>query len=745
LPALRPDVEIFAGPLEEDGSPTYVIHDPVAGVFNKIGFGEAAVLQRLRRGQTLLSMVCDLGKQTTLNATPEEVVVLCEDAEKHGLTIESQVRPAEKLLETANSKKTGPLKWLAAHYLYFRIPLIHPDKFLTRALPWARLLAARQAIFMYLFVACIGLYFLSQRFEIYASTFTHFVSVKGLMAYVLVIVILKAAHEFGHAFMAKHYGVRVPTMGLAFMVFAPLAYSDVTDAWRLRSRKKRLAIALAGVKVELIIGAFAMALWGLTQPGVLNSLCFLLSSTTLASTFLINLNPAMRFDGYYILSDLWGIDNLSTQSTHFTKWFLRRNLLGLDAPCPIKKQTPRKQLQMVCYSFFAWTYRFFLYMGIAVIVYYKFTKTLGVTLFVLQIMKFIVRPILEESKILMKMSDQIKFNWKIAVTLTVILLVVGWAVCPLPRIEVTPAVILPASSQTLYAPKAGQIKEILFERGDRVNTGDVVVHLASESLNNRIDYLSVSSKLLRHEIETSSMDHGRRAMVPEMEKQWAAIDEELAGLIEHRNRFAVKAKISGTLVELDPLLSPDGYVREHQALGRIASTDRVRIDAFVSEKDVNHLVIGQDVVFCPIDHSGRVPGIIERVDPVREVSVDYLDIGALAAKELPLVQDHASDKLTLLKSYYKATIAVKLSDQGSGVLPDSSASQPGKQLVRFRIASAHPDQRSGLARIRPVTGKHPANARLGESGFLRYRTQKRSLAWELLLYCYSVLVRESSF
>ena len=91
LPALRPDVEIFAGPVEEDGSPSYVIHDPVSGVFNKIGWGEAAVLQRLRGGQTLFSIVRELDEQTTLNTNPEEVAALCEDAEKKGLTIASQV------------------------------------------------------------------------------------------------------------------------------------------------------------------------------------------------------------------------------------------------------------------------------------------------------------------------------------------------------------------------------------------------------------------------------------------------------------------------------------------------------------------------------------------------------------------------------------------------------------------------------------------------------------------------------
>ena len=701
LPVLRPDIEIFAGPLDKDGAPTYVIHDPMTGTFNKIGWGEATVLQRLRKGQTLALMLGELRQQTTLTAGHEEVAELCKDAERRGLTIDSQIRPARELLEIATNKKTGPLKWVIHHYLYFRIPLFHPDDFLTRTLAWVRPLGSRPAIFVYLFFAFIGLYFLSQRFESFVSTFTNFFSLKGLIAYGLVIVFLKTLHEFGHAFVAKHHGVRVPTMGLAFMVFAPVAYSDVTDAWRLRSRKDRLSISLAGIKVELVIGAFAMALWGLTPSGILNSICFLLSTTTLLSTILVNLNPAMRFDGYYILSDFWGIDNLSSESAKFTKWFLRRTLLGIDAPCPLKAPERREQLQMVLYSVFAWIYRFFLYLGIAVLVYYMFTKALGVALFSLEIIMFIVRPILGEIKVLMKMKNKIKFNMKIGLTLTMLLIVTRWAVWPLPRTKEMPAVLVPVRHQWIYSPKGAMIKEILVERGDRVQNGEVLAHLEVESLNTEIDYLKISAKLLRHDIQTLMMAEERTEMVPEMGKKLAATEAEFATRIEQRNQFVIKAKIAGTLIEWDPILRPGGYVKEHQTLGRIASTDRVRIDTFISEKELKHLVLGQGIVFYPNDHSGPMPGIVERIDPIRERSVDYLNIGAVAAKELPLVPASASDKLTLLESYYRVGIAVE--------------------------------------------GKHPGNVRLGLSGHVRYHTPKRSLAWELLLYCYSVLIRESSF
>lgn len=701
LPILRRDIEIFAGPLEEDGSPTYVIHDPVTEGFSKIGWGEAVVLKRLRHTQTLEDLIREIRLETTLTSSPDDIAGLCREATARGLTTDLQVRPAEELARISKAQKVVPLKWFARHYLFFRIPLIHPDRFLTKVLPRARFLASRPARLIYLLLAVLGLYFLTQRFEAYWSTFPHFFNLRGLIAYAMVIGVLKAAHEFGHAFVAKHYGVHVPVMGVALMVFAPVAYCNVTDAWRIRSRAKRLQIALAGIKVELVIGAAALALWGLTPPGILNSTCFLLSSTTLVSTFLVNLNPAMRFDGYYILSDLWGIDNLATQTTQFSKWWLRKRILGIEAQCPMPVQRKRKQCLILFYSIYAWTYRLLLYLSIAVIVYYKFTKTLGVLLFFMAIFVFVLRPVIEEIKVLMTMKNSIKPNPILGLTLAITVLTLAWVIWPLSRIRQAPAVFVPIFSQQVYALQSGQILEIKVRQGQRVAKGDLLAQLTSEAINGEIEYLLISVEQIRHDIRRLTVDDERMAMVPELERQLAAVEAELAGKKALQNQFAVKAKLSGTLTIWDEMLAPGSYVKERQNLGQITSMDRVRVDAFLSEKQINHIDLDQPVQFYPIGHSRPITGMIDRVDPIREQTVDPLRIGSVAAKDLPLVPDPSSDRLTLLESYYRVTVA--------------------------------------------VDGNTIGKARLGEGGHLRYHTRKRSLAWDLILYCYSVLIRESSF
>lgn len=700
LPVLRSDVEVFSGPCESDGSPVYIIHDPVSGSFSKIGWEEALVLQRLRSKQTLFSLLRELRATTTLNVTPEDVYGLCEQAAYMGLTMETMVKPAAQMLAAHKSSKKSLLAWLTQHYLYFRIPLVHPDKFLESTLPAARVLVSPLAKLTYAILALMGLYFLTQRFETYISTFSYFFNPRGFSAFAGVIVLLKAAHELGHAFVAKHYGLRVPTMGVAFMVFFPVAYSDVTDAWRLRNRRQRLQISLAGVKVELVIGAVALACWGLTQPGMVNSVCFILSSTTLISTLLVNLNPAMRFDGYYILSDVWGIDNMSQQTTLLTKWHLKRLLLGVKSPSPIPHLTRRRHLQMVLYAVYSWHYRFFLYIGIAVMVYHKFTKPLGMTLFGLEIFLFILRPVLMEISMIRKEKGAIRLNKKLVLTLCALFLCAGWAVFAMPRISRAPAVFLAAKSQMIYSPKGGQVVEIHKQRGDRVAAGDILIEMTSRDLESEIEFLNITIRQLRHDVESMSGSAERLGLVPEVEKQLASHEAELAGLMAQKKQLVIRAKMAGVISDLFDWIRPGCYVKKDEVLGHIVGLDKNRIDAFVSETEVRYIVTGKEVTFYPSDHTSPVVGRIQRINPIREEYVDTTDIGAAAVKELPLIKDDP-DRMAFVESYYKVE-------------------------------------------IKPILVSDSA-LRIGTSGHLRYHTAKQSLALEFFEYCYAVFIRESGF
>lgn len=122
--------------------------------------------------------------------------------------------------------------------------------------------------------------------------------------------------------------------GVAFVVMFPMFYTDVSDAWRVRSRTARLLVGSGGMMAELMLAAFALLAWSLLPEGPLRTAAFLLSSATWLTTLAVNLNPLMRFDGYFILSDAWQVDNLQGRAYALCRWRLREALFGYGDPLP---------------------------------------------------------------------------------------------------------------------------------------------------------------------------------------------------------------------------------------------------------------------------------------------------------------------------------------------------------------------------------------------------------------------------
>ena len=129
---------------------------------------------------------------------------------------------------------------------------------------------------------------------------------EGALVSVAAVILVKSLHEMGHGYMAYRYGCHVPTMGLAFMTFVPMLYTDITDAWKLSSRRERLMIDSAGIQVEIVLGMLCLFLWSFLPDGALRSAVFVTATVSWVMSLMINLSPLMRFDGYFIFSDLAG-------------------------------------------------------------------------------------------------------------------------------------------------------------------------------------------------------------------------------------------------------------------------------------------------------------------------------------------------------------------------------------------------------------------------------------------------------
>jgi putative peptide zinc metalloprotease protein len=159
-------------------------------------------------------------------------------------------------------------------------------------------------------------------------------SLQGLLAYGVTLAGGEMLHELGHGITAKRYGCRVPTMGVAFLVLWPVAYTDTNEVWKLTRRDQRLKVAAAGITTELVIAVWALLAWLWLPDGWPKAMAFLLATTTWVSTVLINASPFMRFDGYFLLSDYLQMPNLHSRAFALARWDLRERLFALGEARP---------------------------------------------------------------------------------------------------------------------------------------------------------------------------------------------------------------------------------------------------------------------------------------------------------------------------------------------------------------------------------------------------------------------------
>ena len=699
IPGLRPDLEFIKGPLDPDGTTVFLIHDRLNDTYDEANWAQVEILKQLITPLTIDQLMEKLASETTLRLSREEVIAFCQDAVAKGLTRATLTRSASGLIKEYRVRRSTMVKSMLQSYLYFRIPLIQPEKFLERTVGWVSKLASAPAIWCYTLISMLAVIMVFERFDQYIHTFSYFFNTRGIMIYAAAIILLKTIHEFSHAYVSTWFNSRVRSMGIAFILMWPVAFCDVTDSWRLSDRRKRLLISFAGILAESVVAGISLFIWCISPDGPLKSICFVLSSVTIVSTFLVNLNPAMRFDGYYIFSDLFGIDNLQAQGFDYARKAIYRLLFGTRSESG-RFYTPKQKVFMITYSVYTWTYRFFLFIGIAVLIYYKFTKSLGIILFSIEILYFIVKPVINVIRNMPFLRKGHPVTLNSIITLLVLTGALLWFVLPLPRNHFIPATAVLKESQLVFIPASGKIDRLVTGRDSEVAQGDLLFSISSPELDAKISITKMDVALIKQQLSRISADEEQRALLQQKKEELYRAELRLSGLIKLREQCQVTAEIDGTVMLWDDTLKEGMYVKNKSVAGRIGNVDSISVRAYVKEHNISHISIGDPVTYFDTAYGSDYKGYISRISPVRVQSIPYQALTSEAGGDIPVARSPRGIA-RVMGSYYEVEVALK-----------------------------------------PFEGRPP---RIHQKGKVQVVTPPRSYLKMVLSYVYRSLIRESSF
>ncbi|MBT3868090.1 MAG: HlyD family efflux transporter periplasmic adaptor subunit [Gammaproteobacteria bacterium] len=621
---LREELSLHPGPRVRDGSPSWTLQDPCNNRFYRLGVREFEILSHWRLGSAA-QIVAEVNADSLFNLSVAEVSDFAQFLMANNLLVASGISGLQAQSQRLQKHWAS---WLLHNYLFFRLPLVRPDAFLDTYLPRLAFLFSPAFLSVVLGSALLGLLLIARQWESFAKELLYFFSWQGAVCYFLALILTKMAHELGHAFTAKRFGCHIPTMGVAFLVMWPVLYTDTSEAWKLPSRRQRLAVGGAGMMTELAIAAFASLLWSFLPEGALRSAAFLLATTTWLLTLGVNLNPFMRFDGYFLLSDLLEVGNLQQRSFALARWWLREQLFGFADPPP--ELLPRSLRRgLVVYAFCTWLYRFFLFLGIALLVYMLFFKLLGLFLFVVEIIWFIALPIGRELAHWYTRRREVTVNRFSRRTLFIALGLALVSLAPWQSRVNLPALLQAETRTQLYAPAGAQLQSLALVPGAQVEAGDMLLSFRSPDAEARARLTELEVKNLRWQLAAQGLESGILQRNQVIEQELALAQSELRSVQDELARLQLRAPFAGTVLEVAADIRPGDWIAENEPLLLLADTTTARVTAYIGESDLGRLQAQPSARFYP--QNMDEPALAATLLAVDKVNARFLNEPYLAS------------------------------------------------------------------------------------------------------------------
>ena len=609
LPRLRRDVQIELIAAPGDGMPAMVVVDPVRNNYFRLSWPESGILLLWQESTSVEEICATLSATYGLTTTPGEVAMVVQFAHNNQLTISGDGGNWQRYAALHASSQHGWIKSVLHGYLFFRIPILRPERMLRRLLPMFWFVYSRRFWSILAIVALIAVYLATQQWTAIISAVHDVLRLQDLHIYAAALFGLKALHELGHGLTTVRYGCRVPSMGIALIIGAPVLYTDTSDSWRLARRSERLAIVFAGVAAEMIVATLAILLWSFLPDGLSRQIWFALATTSLVLSLVVNLNPLMRFDGYFALSDYLDIPNLQSRAFDLGLWKLRAVVFGLGHPPP--EVLPRRtQRILITYAVLTAIYRLIIFLGIAAVVYVVFGKAIGIPLALLEIGYFIVLPIVREFTIWWKLSPQIvassRSKWTAgALAAGIAVLFIPW----MSAVEV-PAVLAAKDEEAIYLPFPTRLATIEVSEGQTVKKGDVLFTGDSSDLlkQHRKAMLDLRLQEIRFR-RLHAYEEERQARII-IESDLARAREKVSAIERQLALLVLRAPFDGRVIEIDPEIAAGLWLNQKRPLARLTSAEGTRGMGLVSDIDVMRIKPGAAAVFVPDDAAAAKQEIV---------------------------------------------------------------------------------------------------------------------------------------
>ncbi len=591
-PSLRKDVRISRQLFW--GVAWYIVSEPDSNTYFRLAKG-GYVFVTMLDGKRTIQEVWELCQQSDDEAlTQGEIIGLLGRLHGAGLLSVNLPADTDALLRRKQEKRLKKVSQTLSSFLFLRIPLWAPDVFFSRYQHLGGLVFHPYGIALWCLVGFYSLYTLFINWNQFSLEASKTLAPSNLLWVYVVIILAKIVHECGHAFACKYFSKRdglrgdVHTMGIMLLLFAPVPFIDVSSSVQIRSRFARAFVGLAGMYCELFLAFIAIILWANTAEDTAIHLlarnCVVITSVT---TIFFNINPLLRFDGYFAFSDLVGLPNLYQRSQAYCIYLFKRIVLGLQQATTVVSRTNERIIYPI-YASCAFIYRIIITVGIFVILEDSFA-ILGTALAMGLFFIWFVLPSIKGLIYLISGSELSGMRTKAISRFLALLGVMAILLLAIPveNAIYVEGVVESREQYGIFAEEEGTLADFL-PTDQKIAKGGALVSIINPGLLASLERMALSVAVSKAQFDYAN-DRGDTNAAGMRRLEFESNVRQLEILHVQASRQTIIAPMDGVWVAPDLTYRQGKWIAKGDPLGSIYAPDKLRLRVLVDQFDAARL------------------------------------------------------------------------------------------------------------------------------------------------------------
>jgi putative peptide zinc metalloprotease protein len=654
-PRLREDVAIERHVIRDDV--WYVVRDRFSTRVHRFSPAVFFVLKRMDGTRSFETIWREAVTQFGEDA-PSQDQILQTAAQLYLANVLQSDAPVDEhdLAERARAERDRLRSSNFKNPMFVRIPLLDPDRFLNATVHLVRPFCGWLGGLVWLgVVAWLALQLVVNWRELTTDIVDRTLVAQSLVTIVLIYPFLKILHEFGHAYATKLAGEEVHEMGVMLLTLLPAPYVDASASAMVPNKWRRASIAAAGMMVELAVAAVAMLVWLDAQPGLMRSIAYDTLLIASVSTLLFNGNPLLRFDAYYILSDILELPNLGSRAQRYYLYLVQRYLFGApDARDPAMANGERFWLAL--YAPVSFIYRMITLLGIALFISSKYF-IVGIALAIWMTVASIVWPILRGLKFVILSPALAGKRWRAAtvtaLAVATVAAALGWV--PIPNGTVARGIVWIPEESRVVAQTSGRLEKFLVEPGAIVARGDPLAVLEDPFKAAKLRKAQARVAEIQARLRSAEARSPFDSQVLGRQLDLAA--RELEDGERQERDLTLRSPLAGVFLVPHAVDLADNFIKQGQTIGFVMASRAPSLHVSVPEDEIEYVRDQTRSVSVRFDEAPwtQLDSAIERELPQ---STHALPAPALAtASGGPFTLDPAAkQKDTILESVFEIDI-----------------------------------------------------------------------------------------